>query len=126
MVDVAVTDPELLGAARFAGRLNLVLLSAVLAFLVHSGARAEVEVVAPALTLFAAVQAGPHAASGPDHAARPAVGDRLPAVIASMLPTVILAAALAFVPPGDGAVTWAAASRSPAQLAVQQALRHGP
>jgi hypothetical protein len=125
VVDVAVTDSELLGSARFAGGMNLVLMTAVLAFLLHSRGRANVEVVAPALTLFAAVQAARVA-----HPDRTTLRGLLSAtgywlVIPSILPTVMLAVALAFVPadaaPAPDAESWAALAIA-GQLAFQVAL----
>jgi hypothetical protein len=131
VADVAVTDSELLSSARFAGGMNLVLMVAVLAFLVRSDGRANVEVVAPALTLFAAIQAGrvAHPDATTFRGLLLAGGYWL--VIPSILPTVILAVALAFVYADDdpashaGASAWAALAIA-GQLAFQVMLHRGP
>jgi hypothetical protein len=131
VVDVTVTDSELLGSARFTGAMNLVLMVAVLLFLLHPDARGNVEVVAAALTLFAAIQAGRvvHPDGSTFRGMLAATGYWL--VVPSMLPPVILAVALAFVYQGDAPATRSTAAACAAvaiagQVAFQAILHRGP
>ena len=99
--DVAVTDGEYFSIARFSGRMSLLLMTVVLAFLVstqmlHYHGNISPEVLAIVLTLFSAIQAGQM--QSPDRSdlrgLLSAAGNWL--IAASILPAVILAVALAF------------------------------
>ena len=100
-VRVEVTDAEFFSIARFAGVMSVILMTVVLAFLVigagrHRADSPSAEVLAGALTLFSAIQAGRI-----DHPDRSTLRGLLSAagnwlVVASILPTIVLAVALAF------------------------------
>jgi hypothetical protein len=132
-VDVAVTDSELFSTARLAGMVNLILMVVVMGFLVLTGPRsgANIEVIATALTLFAVIQAGrlAHPDHGTFRGALSATGYWL--VIPTILPTVVLALALAFVSSDQtarwhrGAIAWTAGGVL-AQLVFQLMLHRGP
>lgn len=96
-LDLTVTDSNLFDVARYAGSMSLVLLAAILAFLTLSRAHLNAEVLAGALTLFSAVQAG--RVEHPDRSLlRGLVGaSGYWIIVASVLPTVVFAVTLAFV-----------------------------
>ncbi len=114
-VRVEVTDAEFFSIARFAGVMSVILMTVVLAFLVigagrHRADAPSAEVLAGALTLFSAIQAGRI-----DHPDRSTLRGLLSAagnwlVVASILPTIVLAVALAFNASGWTPVAEAAAA----------------
>lgn len=116
-VHAAVTDAEYFAIARFSGRMGTLLMSVVLALFVLrsgrlfgiSGREVSEEVLAFVLTLFSAIQAGrierPDLSTLRGRLAQP--GSKL--IVASVLPTVILAVALAFSLEGTWPIWWAAA-----------------
>ena len=128
--NIVVADTEFFSIARFSGRMSLLLMTVVLAFLAISGltqhgAIVSTEVLAIVLTLFSAIQAGQMEAS--DHSTvrglLSAAGNWL--IAASILPAVILAVALAFFG-GRWAPTIWAASCVALQLGFQLAMLWGP
>ncbi len=128
--DVAVTDGEYFSIARFSGRMSLLLMTVVLAFLVSTqllNYHGEIspEVLAIVLTLFSAIQAGQM--QSPDHSdlrgLLSAAGNWL--IAASILPAVILAVALAFSHEGWVPIIFAAICVG-LQLLFQVAMLYGP
>jgi hypothetical protein len=128
--NVAVTDGEYFSIARFSGRMSLLLMTVVLAFLTGSQLlkdRGEIspEVLAIVLTLFSAIQAGQM--QSPDRSSLRGLlsgaGNWL--IAASILPTVLLAVALAFFRSGWTPVIWAAACVG-LQVLFQLAMLYGP
>ncbi len=114
-VHVAVVDSEYYSTATFSGRMSALLMTVVLMFFVLaqavgiSGQQVSAEVLAFVLTLFSAVQAGRI-----ERADRSTLRGLLapagnPLIIASILPTVILAVALAFSRSTIWAIAWASA-----------------
>jgi len=111
-VHIAVTDSEYFSTSQFSGWMSVLLMTVVLAFfaagraLAQDGSQVSAEVLAFVLTLFSAIQVG--RIERPD---RSTVRGMLapagnPLIIASILPTVILAVALAFSRNGAWAITW--------------------
>ena len=128
--NVAVTDGEYFSIARFSGRMSLLLMTVVLAFLTGSQLLKEhgeisPEVLAIVLTLFSAIQAGQM--QSPDRSTLrgllSAAGNWL--IAASILPTVLLAVALAFFRMGWVPIIWAAICVG-LQVLFQLAMLHGP
>ena len=128
--NIVVADTEYFSIARFSGRMSLLLMTVVLAFLGISrltqlGAILSPEVLAIVLTLFSAIQAGQMEAS--DHSTvrglLSAAGNWL--IAASILPAVILAVALAFSKGGWVPTIWAAICVG-LQLLFQLAMLRGP
>ena len=129
-IDVVVTDTKYFSIARFSGRMSLLVMSVVLAFLAASRLIAHNEVPSPevlaiVLTLFSAIQAGQM--EGPDRSTLrgllSAAGNWL--IAASILPAVILAVALAFPHGGWIPTIWAGICIS-LQLLFQLAMLRGP
>jgi hypothetical protein len=112
-VHVAVTDSEYFSTAKLAGWMSALLMTVVLGFfaaahvLEISAQRASAEVLAFVLTLFAAIQAG--RIERPDRSTMRGllVPAGNPLIVASILPPVVLAVALAFSRSAGWAVTWA-------------------
>ena len=111
-VHIAVTDSEYFSTSQFSGWMGVLLMTVVLGFFIAGWVRAmdggqvSAEVLAFVLTLFSAIQVG--RIERPD---RSTVRGMLtpagnPLIIASILPTVILAVALAFSRAPAWAVTW--------------------
>ena len=111
-VHVAVTDSEYFSTSQFSGWMSVLLMTVVLAFFIAAralaldGSQVSAEVLAFVLTLFSAIQIG--RIERPD---RSTVRGMLapagnPLIIASILPTVILAVALAFSRDADWAIIW--------------------
>jgi len=128
--DVVVADSEYFSIARFSGRMSLLLMTVVLAFLAISrltrlGSILSPEVLAIVLTLFSAIQAGQM--ESPDRSTirglLSAAGNWL--IAASILPAVILAVALAFSRGGWVPTIWALICVS-LQLIFQLAMLRGP
>ena len=128
--DVAVTDGEYFSIARFSGRMSLLLMTVVLAFLVstqmlHYHGNISPEVLAIVLTLFSAIQAGQM--QSPDRSdlrgLLSAAGNWL--IAASILPAVILAVALAFSDVGWVPIIFAAICVG-LQVLFQVAMLYGP
>ena len=128
--DVVVTDGEYFSIARFSGRMSLLLMTVVLAFLVsaqllHYHGKTSPEVLAIVLTLFSAIQAGQM--QSPDRSdlrgLLSAAGNWL--IAASILPAVILAVALAFSDVGWVPIIIAAFSVG-LQVLFQVAMLYGP
>jgi hypothetical protein len=128
-VDVDVADAEFFSIARLAGVMSVLLMAVVLAFFAFAAARhherggtPSAEVLAGALTLFSAIQAG--RIQPPDRSTLrgllSATGTWL--IVASILPTVVLAVALAFNVSGWGPVK-AAGYAIAAQLLLQCVLQ---
>ena len=112
-VHIAVTDSEYFSTSQFSGWMSILLMLVVLAFFIAGrahhldGSQVSAEVLAFVLTLFSAIQVG--RIERPD---RSTVRGMLapagnPLIIASILPTVILAVALAFSCVAAWAITWA-------------------
>ena len=128
--DIVVTDSEYFSIARFSGRLSLLLMTVVLAFLAISqltkhGAILSPEVLAIVLTIISAIQAGQM--KGPDRSTMcgllSSAGNWL--IAASILPAVILAVALAFSRGGWVPTIWAGICVG-LQLLFQLAMLRGP
>jgi hypothetical protein len=128
--DVVVSDSEYFSIARFSGRMSLLLMTVVLAFLAISrlakvGNILSPEVLAIVLTLFSAIQAGQ--IEGADRSTirglLSAAGNWL--IAASLLPAVILAVALAFSKGGWAPTIWAIICVF-LQLLFQLAMLRGP
>ncbi|WP_300612794.1 hypothetical protein [Trebonia sp.] len=113
-VHIAVTDSEYFSTSQFSGWMSVLLMTVVLAFFIAAralaqdvgGTQVSAEVLAFVLTLFSAIQVG--RIERPD---RSTVRGMLapagnPLIIASILPTVILAVALAFSRDADWGITW--------------------
>jgi hypothetical protein len=111
-VHIAVTDSEYFSTSQFSGWMSVLLMTVVLAFfaagraLAQDGTQVSAEVLAFVLTLFSAIQVG-----GIERPDRSTVRGMLapagnPLIIASILPTVILAVALAFSRTAVWAITW--------------------
>jgi hypothetical protein len=111
-VHIAVTDSEYFSTSQFSGWMSVLLMTVVLAFFIAAralaldGTQVSAEVLAFVLTLFSAIQIG--RIERPD---RSTVRGMLapagnPLIIASILPTVILAVALAFSRDADWAISW--------------------
>jgi hypothetical protein len=101
-VHIAVTDSEYFSTAQFSGWMSILLMTVVLAFfivgraLALDGSQVSAEVLSFVLTLFSAIQVG-----GIERPDRSTLRGMLapaghPLIIASILPTVVLAVALAF------------------------------
>lgn len=114
-VHIAVTDSEYFSTSQFSGWMSLLLMAVVLVFYFFLGGRTlgidgsqvSAEVLAFVLTLFSAIQIG--RIERPD---RSTVRGMLapagnPLIVASILPTVILAVAIAFNRAAAWAITWA-------------------
>ena len=128
--NIAIADGEYFSIARFSGRMSLLLMTVVLAFLAVSkvtkiGAILSPEVLAIVLTLFSAIQAGQMEARDRStiHGLLSAAGNWL--IAASILPAVILAVALAFSKGGWAPTIWAVVSVG-LQLLFQLAMWRGP
>ena len=128
-VHVAVTDAESFSIARFSGWMSALLMTVVLGvfllsekFFKFSEKDVSAEVLAIVLTLFSAIQAGRIERSDRSTVrGRLAVaGNKL--IVASILPAVVLAVALAFSRGATWAVLWAAGCVG-VQLIVQGLLR---
>jgi hypothetical protein len=131
--DVAVTDAEYFSIARFSGAMSLLLMTVVLVFflvarrynVLNDKNGTSAEVLAIVLTLFSAIQAGRIAR--PDRSTLRGVlspvGNWL--IVASILPAVILAVALAFTRSGWFPV-YAAVGCILLQLFFQLAMWRGP
>ena len=128
--NVVVDDSEYFSIARFSGRMSLLLMTVVLAFLAISqvtkiGEILSPEVLAIVLTLFSAIQAGQM--ESPDRSTirglLSAAGNWL--IAASILPAVILAVALAFSKGGWAPTIWAVICVC-LQLLFQLAMWRGP
>jgi hypothetical protein len=129
-VDVTVTDAEYFSIARFSGWINLVLMFAVLVFfaaarLRHDSVTPGAEALVIVLMLFSAIQVGRIARpdSSTLRGVLSAVGNWL--ILASILPAVILAVALAFSRNGWVPVRWAGVCIG-LQLLFQFAMWRGP
>lgn len=128
--NVAVTDGEYFSVARFSGRMSLLLMAIVLAFLVvwrllkHSAVPSP-EVLAIVLTLFSAIQIGQM--ERPDRSTLrgllSSAGNWL--IAASVFPAVVLAVVLAF-PWGGGVPAFWAGGCVAGQLVFQVAMRRSP
>ena len=112
-VHIAVTDSEYFSTSQLSGWMSLLLMVVVLVFflagqaLAIDGGQVSAEVLAFVLTLFSAIQVG--RIERPD---RSTVRGMLasagnPLIVASILPTVILAVAIAFNRAAAWAITWA-------------------
>lgn len=129
-VPVEVSDARFYSVARFSTAVSIVLTLVVLAFDVFGLFRpfkeaASPEVLASTLTLFAVIQAG--RVEAPD---RSTMRGRLTGagnwlIIASVLPTIVLAIALAFVHSGWAPVWWALGAVA-AQVLFLLAMWRGP
>jgi len=114
-VHVAVTDSVDFSAANISGSMSILLMAAVLGFFVFGqllrSSRQQVspEVLAIVLTLFSAIQAGRlgQVARSTMRGLLTPAGN--PLILASIVPTVILAVALAFSRTAIWAITWAGA-----------------
>lgn len=123
-IRVEVSDAEYFLIARFAGVMSIVLMTVVLAFLWIAAkwhgphGTPSPEVLAGALTLFSAIQAGRI-----DHPDRSTLRGRLSAsgnwrIVLSILPTIVLAVLLAFYNSG-WTPFWAALAAIGVQFAIQ-------
>lgn len=128
--NIVVADSEYFSIARFSGRMSLLLMTVVLAFLAISrltklGAILSPEVLAIVLTLFSAIQAGQMEARDRStvHGMLSAAGNWL--IATSILPAVLLAVALAFSRDGWAPTIWAIICVS-LQLLFQLAMLRGP
>jgi hypothetical protein len=112
-VHIAVTDSEYFSTSQFSGWMSLLLMAVVLVFflvgqaLAIDASQVSAEVLAFVLTLFSAIQVG--RIERPD---RSSVRGMLasagnPLIVASILPTVMLAVAIAFNRAAAWAITWA-------------------
>jgi hypothetical protein len=121
-VHVAVTDSVYFSTARLSGWMSTVLMTVVLLFIVLgralsiSSENVSAEVLAFVLTLFSAVQVGRL-----ERADRSSMRGLLapagnPLILASILPTVVLAVALAFSRSATWAIAWAAGCIAGQQL----------
>jgi hypothetical protein len=130
---ISVTDAEFFSVARLAGVLSALLMTVVLAFLAittawrtkYDAGPPSPEVLAGALTLFSAIQAGriEHQDRATLRGLLSAPGNWL--IVASILPTVVLAIALAFGLTGWTPVAEAAVAIG-TQLLFQFAMWRGP
>jgi len=111
-VHIAVTDSEYFSTSQFSGWMSILLMTVVLVFFVAGralgmdGTPVSAEVLSFVLTLFSAIQVG--RIERPDRSTlrgmlAPAGN---PLIISSILPTVILAVALAFSRTAHWAITW--------------------
>ncbi|HEY6278199.1 MAG TPA: hypothetical protein VIX86_17925, partial [Streptosporangiaceae bacterium] len=114
-VHIAVTDSEYFSTSQFSGWMSVLLMTVVLALFIVGrplgldGDKTSAEVLAFVLTLFSAIQVG-----GIERPDRSTVRGMLapagnPLIIASILPTVILAVALAFSCAAAWAIPWTGA-----------------
>lgn len=121
-VHVAVTDSVYFSTARLSGWMSTLLMTVVLVFFLFgqalsiSSEQVSAEVLAFVLTLFSAVQAGRL-----ERADRSTIRGLLapagnPLILASILPTVVLAVALAFSRSAEWATAWAVACIAGQQL----------
>jgi hypothetical protein len=119
---VTVTDSNLFDVARYAGWMSIVLMGVVLLLLTRIQEDPNVEVLAGVLTIFSAIQGG--RVEHPDRSTlRGLLGSAgYGVIVSSVLPTIVLAVALAFIlgsePPSRGA-HHAAVLVAVAALAVQ-------
>jgi hypothetical protein len=127
-VYVAVTDAEYFSIARFSGWMSALLMTVVLFFLLYEklfrvgSEPVSPEVLAIVLTLFSAIQAGRIERSDRStiRGLLALAGNKL--IVASVLPTVILAVALAFSRTGTWPIAWAGGCIC-LQLLLQSLLR---
>jgi hypothetical protein len=124
--DVSVSDSPVFNVARYAGALNMTVLLALTVLLVadHDDAGLDAQLLATVLTLFSAVQAG--RVEHPDGSTLRGLLSRAGywIMLASVLPTVLLAMALAVVPAGQRVV--AALIALVVQGLLMLRLRQGP
>ncbi len=112
-VHVAVVDTEYFATATFSGMMSVLLMTVVLAFFVLaqavaiSGQQASAEVLAFVLTLFSAIQVGRIERTDQSTLRGRLAPAGNPLIIASILPTVILAVALAFSRTAIWSISWA-------------------
>jgi hypothetical protein len=127
-VHVAVTDAEYFSIARFSSRMSSLLMAVVLGFFLVTSllgwknSQVSADVLAFVLTLFSAVQAGriERADRSTLHGLLSGAGSLL--IVATVLPSVLLAVALAFAVSGLWPVAWAAGAIG-LQLAIAQLLQ---
>ncbi|HEY3980821.1 MAG TPA: hypothetical protein VGM79_26325 [Streptosporangiaceae bacterium] len=127
-VNVAVTDAEYFSIARFSSRMSSLLMAVVLGFFLATSllgwknSQVSADVLAFVLTLFSAVQAGRIERSDRStlHGLLSGAGSLL--IVATVLPSVLLAVALAFSVSGVWPVGWAAGAIA-LQLAIAQLLQ---
>lgn len=127
-IHVAVTDAEYFSIARFTSRMSSLLMAVVFGFFLVTqllgweNSQVSPEVLAFVLTLFSAIQAGriERADRTTMHGLLSGAGSFL--IVASVLPSVILAVALAFSRSGLWPIGWAAGAIG-LQIVVQQLLR---
>jgi hypothetical protein len=111
-VHIAVTDSEYFSTSQFSGWMSVLLMAVVLLFFVggwlarKDGSQVSAEVLAFVLTLFSAFQVGRIPRPGRSTVRNLLAPAGNPLIIASILPTVILAVALAF----SRAAVWAIAA----------------
>lgn len=100
-LDITVMDASLFDIARYAGLMSIVLMLAVIGFLLWSSSSFNVEVLAGALTIFSVIQAS--RVQHPDRSTLPGLlgSSGYWVILASVLPTLLLAVALAFVTEPD-------------------------
>jgi hypothetical protein len=126
-VRIAVTDSEHFSIARFSGRMSGLLILVVLGFFLYErffklgNPHVSAEVLAFVLTLFSAIQAGRIERSDRSTMRGLLAQRGAGLVVASIMPTVILAAALAFSQALTWSVVWAAACLA-VQLSIQTLL----
>lgn len=124
---IAAGDSGQQHAARYSGLMSLLVLTAVLVYLKVFPGDVDEQVLASALTLFAAIQAGRI-----DHPDRSSLRGILAAGtswvgVAPVLPTVLLGVALAFSHTSTWALTWIALLvQATLQLVLQLSLRRAP
>jgi hypothetical protein len=113
-VHIAVTDSEYFSTSQFSGWMSILLMTVVLAFFIIgralrlNGTNESAEVLSFVLTLFSAIQVGriERADRSTLRGMLAPVGN--PLIIASILPTVILAVAIAFSRTPPWAIPWTA------------------
>jgi len=112
-VHIAVTDSEYFSTSQFSGWMSILLMAVVLAFFIAGqaialdGGQVSAEVLAFVLTLFSAIQVGRIERSDRSTVRGMLAPAGNPLIVASILPTVILAVALAFSRTAPWAITWA-------------------
>jgi hypothetical protein len=122
--DVSVFDSEVFNVARYAGAMNMTVLTVLTALLIWDKAQLQRELLATILTLFSAVQAS--RVEHPDGSTMRGLLSKASywIMLASVLPTVLLAIALAVVP--DGQCWLAAVIALVGQTLLMLRLRRGP
>jgi len=131
--DVSVFESPVFNVARYAGALNLIVLAVLMVLLLRKPPTNSnaVELLATILTLFSAVQAS--RVEHPDGSTLRGLLSKASywVMLASVLPTVLLAMVLAVLPKGDGGLThhqgiWAAGVALIGQGLLMLRVRRGP